>query len=237
LKDPKHMLNNDLHEIQRVQPNIEEAQKFLANALVNQLTKTNLYSFYLVYSGLVLYFSYTALQGLSPLTFIASFLAGLLIWTLAEYLTHRFPFHFKSTQPFFKLTTFMFHGIHHAYPRDLSRSITPIHFGLPLTAIFYFIFTLFSGIYLQGMFAGFVFGYILYAVIHDATHHFAMDYPLLKALKKNHLRHHYFDSNKNFGVTSPLWDLIFKTYVKNSAVNSTVNSAVKSMHTLTQNKA
>jgi sterol desaturase/sphingolipid hydroxylase (fatty acid hydroxylase superfamily) len=33
-------------------------------------------------------------------------------------------------------------------------------------------------------------------------------------MKRSHMKHHYKDSSRGFGVTSPLWDYIFNTLHK-----------------------
>jgi sterol desaturase/sphingolipid hydroxylase (fatty acid hydroxylase superfamily) len=44
------------------------------------------------------------------------------------------------------------------------------------------------------------------------VHHHSLRSPLLLYLKKHHFRHHYQDSTQDFGVSSPLWDLILGTW-------------------------
>jgi len=138
----------------------------------------------------------------------------MMFWSFVEYTTHRFVFHWTPQNRFLKLLVFISHGVHHAYPQDVSRSITPLVISLPLASIFYFLFTLVFNTYAGGVFTGFLLGYFLYTIIHDSAHHFPMNYPVLKQIKRNHLRHHYFDDSKNFGVTHAFWDLVFKTPVK-----------------------
>jgi sterol desaturase/sphingolipid hydroxylase (fatty acid hydroxylase superfamily) len=33
-----------------------------------------------------------------------------------------------------------------------------------------------------------------------------------KFLKRQHMRHHFKDPDKDYGVSSPLWDIIFSTF-------------------------
>ena len=44
-------------------------------------------------------------------------LAGLVVWTLSEYLLHRFVFHYPATSRVGKYLVFMFHGVHRTLPR------------------------------------------------------------------------------------------------------------------------
>ena len=60
-------------------------------------------------------------------------------------------------------------------------------------------------------FAGFLTGYLVYDVLHYATHHLPMRAPVLKWLKRNHLLHHHATPDERFGVSSPLWDFVLRT--------------------------
>ena len=66
--------------------------------------------------------------------------AGLFIWTITEYLLHRFIFHFHATSDFGKRISFMFHGVHHDYPNDTKRLVMPPSVSIPLAIGFFFLF-------------------------------------------------------------------------------------------------
>jgi len=40
-------------------------------------------------------------------------LIGLFVWTLSEYMLHRFVFHYRPRSPWQDRVTYLFHGIHH----------------------------------------------------------------------------------------------------------------------------
>jgi len=206
------MLKNEISGTQRIAPNVEEANEILANNFFNRLTKTNVYVYFISYTAILCYFIYYSLNHMSILNFLCALASGFFVWTFVEYSMHRFSFHYKSSYSAIKLFTFLFHGVHHAYPRDISRSITPLFMSALIAISFFIIFKKISPIYSEGIFSGFILGYLLYTIIHDSTHHFALNYPALKQLKINHMNHHYYNTNKNFGVTSPLWDFVFGTY-------------------------
>jgi sterol desaturase/sphingolipid hydroxylase (fatty acid hydroxylase superfamily) len=91
--------------------------------------------------------------------------------------------------------------------------------SVPLALLFFFLFRwLFGENYLPPAFAGFIFGYILYDEIHYATHHAPLKGKVGLFLKHHHVKHHYQDPNKRFGVSSPLWDYIFGTADREQAV-------------------
>jgi sterol desaturase/sphingolipid hydroxylase (fatty acid hydroxylase superfamily) len=145
------------------------------------------------------------------------FLAGLFLWTLAEYSLHRFVFHFRPRTSWQQRLAFLFHGVHHAQPKLKTRLVMPPPVSIPLALIFYGAFYLLLGIalgrphWIAPTFAGFILGYVAYDLLHYATHHLAMRQGIWKALKRHHMRHHYKTPDRRYGVTSPLWDLAFGT--------------------------
>jgi dihydroceramide fatty acyl 2-hydroxylase len=148
------------------------------------------------------------------------FLAGLFFWTFAEYTLHRFVFHFPPRTPALERVTFLFHGIHHAQPQVKTRLVMPPAVTIPLAFLFYGLFYLVFTIVLKApgwtnpVFSGVLIGYLVYDLTHYATHHFPMRSGYLKFVKRYHMQHHYKTPNQRFGVSSPLWDWVFKTYPK-----------------------
>jgi sterol desaturase/sphingolipid hydroxylase (fatty acid hydroxylase superfamily) len=164
------------------------------------------------------YFIYAAVRaGSSALSIALGFLLGLLLWTLAEYLLHRFVFHFPPRSERQERVLFLFHGVHHAQPKIKTRLVMPPAVSIPLAVIFYALFWLVLDLalgvpgWLPQTFGGFIAGYLAYDMIHYATHHFPMRSRLPKALKRYHMQHHYKTPSARFGVSSPLWDMVFGT--------------------------
>jgi len=145
------------------------------------------------------------------------FLIGLFIWTLSEYSLHRFLFHHKAKGPVQERIFFLFHGVHHAQPQSKTRLVMPLAVSIPMAAIFYGLFTLFIATlfkqptWLFPTFAGFMTGYLIYDLMHFATHHFPMRSGYWKFIKRYHMQHHYKTPDQRFGVSSPLWDNVFGT--------------------------
>ena len=54
-------------------------------------------------------------------------------------------------------------------------------------------------------------GYLGYDYMHYHLHHHTPTTKLGKQLREQHMRHHFQDHRYGFGVSSPLWDLIFHT--------------------------
>ena len=153
--------------------------------------------------------------GLSMYYIFALFVVGILIWSFTEYILHRFVFHFIPKSGWGKKIHFMFHGVHHDYPNDSTRLVMPPIVSIPLAVAFYFGFMNILGAhYLPPFFAGFIAGYLAYDLTHYAVHHFSLHGKIILYLKQHHMRHHYMDPDNNYGVSSPMWDFVFGTYLK-----------------------
>jgi len=168
----------------------------------------------IVYLPVVVYgiYSGSTYGALATSGVILLFLAGLLVWTLAEYLLHRFVFHYEPKSGWGKRLHFLMHGVHHDYPQDSKRLVMPPVVSIPLALLFLGAFALLlpAG-YVGAMFGGFIFGYICYDEIHYATHHAPMKGKVGLWLKHHHVRHHYLDPGRGFGVSTPIWDYVFGT--------------------------
>lgn len=166
-----------------------------------------------LYTPLIVYMLYAALwrNSLSLATTAALFLIGVLIWTLLEYIIHRNIFHYEPKTRWGKKLHFIVHGVHHDYPNDATRLVMPPSVSVPLAVVFWVSFALLFGRFAPAISAGFAFGYVCYDSIHYATHHFQMKGRIGSWLKQYHLRHHYKDDQAGYGVSSPLWDYVFRT--------------------------
>ena len=165
------------------------------------------------------------------------FVAGLFVWTFVEYMLHKYAFHAPHRvmdevhdivaetpidEPIIpRLPTlhhtiyFIAHGVHHEYPSDSRRLVMPPIASIPLAAAFFGLFLLIFGTtYTPALFAGFLIGYLAYDSIHFAVHHFSVPTAFGKLLKRRHHRHHFLDPDEDYGVSSPLWDIILGTYTK-----------------------
>lgn len=166
-----------------------------------------------LYVPVIVYMLYRALaqEDMSILAILPLFLAGILMWTLLEYIVHRWVFHYEPKTRAGKALHFIIHGVHHDYPNDATRLVLPPIISLPAAVLLYFIFFGTFGRWAPAIAAGFAAGYVFYDSIHYATHHFAMKSRAGLWLKQYHLRHHYKDDEVGFGVSSPLWDYVFRT--------------------------
>jgi sterol desaturase/sphingolipid hydroxylase (fatty acid hydroxylase superfamily) len=149
--------------------------------------------------------------GLSGGATVGWFLAGLLIWSFLEYIIHRFSFHLTPRNKVGVVFGYLIHGVHHAYPEDPRRWVMPLVVTLPIgTVIFGLLWWLFGLLAFPAM-AGVMYGYLAYDTLHYAIHSRPMRSRLGIYLRKHHLQHHYAVPERNFGVSSPLWDIVFRT--------------------------
>jgi sterol desaturase/sphingolipid hydroxylase (fatty acid hydroxylase superfamily) len=140
------------------------------------------------------------------------FFAGALAWTLAEYILHRWVFHWIDDTAAGRRIHFLLHGVHHDFPSDRDRLVMPLGFSIPLGILFYaFYVGVFGARMGEPFYAGFVLGYLMYDGSHYAIHHFRMHSRLGRLIKKHHMLHHHADHDGGFGVSSPLWDHVFRT--------------------------
>ena len=123
----------------------------------------------------------------------ALFIAGVVAWTLAEYVVHRFVLHgLIPTQ----------HALHHANPDAAVLNIF-----WQIWACFALIYLIAGGAFL----AGGLFAYSWYLFVHHRAHH-GPDRLSLRLLK-HHRRHHQF-ATRNYGVSTTLWDRAFRTILR-----------------------
>jgi sterol desaturase/sphingolipid hydroxylase (fatty acid hydroxylase superfamily) len=140
------------------------------------------------------------------------FLAGVLAWSLTEYLLHRYVFHWVNDTSWGKRIHFVLHGVHHDFPNDKDRLVMPPGASIPMAIVFYALVYLLLGQRLgEPLYAGLALGYMGYDGTHYAVHHFKQGSRIGKFLRKHHMLHHHADHDGGFGVSSPLWDLVFRT--------------------------
>jgi dihydroceramide fatty acyl 2-hydroxylase len=144
-------------------------------------------------------------------------LVGYLIWTLFEYWLHRLVFHFEPEEGIGARLHWMIHGVHHDHPNDPMRLVMPPAASMPLAAIVIAVLWLALGpVHAPAVVAGFFIGYLIYDEMHYALHHHMPKSRLGKRLRELHMRHHFQDDERGFGISAPYWDMVFRTYAKRS---------------------
>lgn len=162
---------------------------------------------YVANTALVVWLVSHAWHGACPMSTVSILghaAAGLIAWTLAEYILHRYVYH--EVESFLSVG----HDLHHNAPRELI--------GVPWWLTSILLVGLFkalaqgfapgpTGVTLGAAWAG----YIGYCVLHHGSHHWAMRGAYLRFVKRHHQLHHAYPGT-NWGFTTPVWDWVFGTY-------------------------
>lgn len=194
--------------------NSPESVRMFKNNILEALSKVHFSVPLFVYIPLIIFMTYRAIAqvNLPVLTYFEMFFAGLFVWTFAEYILHRFVFHYVPKAEWALRIHFIFHGVHHDYPSDAKRLVMPPSASIPMALLLYFLFNaLLPANYILGFFPGFILGYLIYDMTHYAIHHFNFKGSFWKKIKQHHMLHHYSDASKGYGVSSPLWDKVFRS--------------------------
>jgi sterol desaturase/sphingolipid hydroxylase (fatty acid hydroxylase superfamily) len=140
------------------------------------------------------------------------FLVGYAFWTFTEYWIHRSIFHLEPKSRLGARLHWIFHGVHHDHPNDPLRLVMPPIVTIPLAVGFLGLFIGALGINAGiATAAGFFLGYLLYDMVHYSLHHSRPRGRLGRRLHELHMRHHFEDDTRGFGVSAPWWDTIFRT--------------------------
>lgn len=158
------------------------------------------------------------LSFVSVLDALGLFAAGYALWTLFEYWLHRLVFHFEPDHGIGARLHWIIHGIHHEHPNDPLRLVMPPAVSIPLAAfVFGALYVVFDKRYAPGVGAGFFAGYLAYDMLHYYVHHFRPQSHVGRVLRERHMRHHFQDDTKGFGISAPYWDEVFGTSSRRSA--------------------
>jgi sterol desaturase/sphingolipid hydroxylase (fatty acid hydroxylase superfamily) len=189
-----------------------QAQLFKSPVL-EMLTKTHPLVIWGMYIPILSYMIYL---GISKYSFTLSgtlllFLAGVVFWSLFEYVAHRYIFHWDPKTEKARKFVYILHGNHHHFPRDRQRLFMPPVPSLLISSTLFAIMWLVMGWNVLAFFPGFVFGYLMYGTMHYAIHAWNPPFKWMKPLWRNHHLHHYKNEHNGYGVSSTLWDHIFGT--------------------------
>jgi sterol desaturase/sphingolipid hydroxylase (fatty acid hydroxylase superfamily) len=142
---------------------------------------------------------------------VASLLAvglGAVGWTLIEYVLHRFVFHGASATRLGAKE----HRKHHAQVDYFAPWWQKALAALAATAVVLPLAIVARGATIGLVFtAGFIGMYLLYEILHRRAHTHPPTGPYGRWLRRNHFAHHFVDPRRGQGVTTPVWDRVFRT--------------------------
>ena len=130
---------------------------------------------------------------------------GLAVWTLVEYLIHRFLLH--GMKPFST-----WHAEHHQRPTALLGSPTVMSASIIFALAFLPALVLGNLWRACALTCGIAIGYLAYGAVHHATHHWRADNAWTRRRKQWHALHHSAAMRPgHYGVTTGAWDRVFGT--------------------------
>lgn len=202
--------------IHDIKPKTDKAAKMFENPVLDRLTNSHaaIPISMLVFFGIGFIYWGTTHAALNAGQYAGLMAIGILAWTLFEYLMHRYLYHMLPTNDFKGWFQYNMHGLHHEYPKDKSRLAMPPLAIIVISFMFLYLFKLLIGDATYGFTPGFLFGYAGYLSVHFIVHAFQPPKNAFKVLWVNHSIHHYKDPDVAFGVSSPLWDHVFRTLPK-----------------------
>ena len=181
------------------------------NLVLDKLSRVH-WTFPLVYLPFSVAFLWAASSRLGVPAIVGLTIAGYLLWTLSEYVFHRYLFHWEPPGKIGERIHFLLHGIHHVHPNDPLRLVMPPLMSVPMMFIAYGVGrVLFGADFVLPMMAGFIVGYVIYDEIHFHLHHRTPRTKLEAKLRRLHMLHHFRDPDRGYGVSAPWWDSVFGT--------------------------
>ncbi|MEQ9425549.1 MAG: sterol desaturase family protein [Cyclobacteriaceae bacterium] len=194
-------------------PNNAGKHQLFDNPILERLSRTHILvptTMFFVISGGLIYWG-NVKEFVPAINLLILFTIGWLAFTLVEYLVHRYVFHMEPDTATKANIQYKFHGVHHDYPKDKERLAMPPLVSITISTALFFIFMYLMGNAVYGFLPGFLIGYSMYLFVHYAVHAYQPPKNFLKVLWVNHGIHHYKDHERAFGVSSPIWDYVFRT--------------------------
>jgi sterol desaturase/sphingolipid hydroxylase (fatty acid hydroxylase superfamily) len=146
-------------------------------------------------------------------TSLALAVLGFFVWTFAEYWLHRTLFHWVPKASWGPRFHFLMHGVHHDWVNDKYRLVMPPAASLGLGVVFFGLwYAVLGPLWVFPFFAGHVAGYLVYDMTHYYVHHFKVQSRRMKRLRAHHMNHHHNKDGRKFGVSTTLWDHVFRTF-------------------------
>ena len=138
---------------------------------------------------------------------------GVLMWTLIEYLLHRYVFHGEFSHPRIRRLVYSSHSQHHETPRNAEHILVRTLNGLVVSGLLYGIAMALTGrlFWTAGIMSGVWTGFLYYEYVHYSVHFTNGNSLLLAKQRRAHFHHHFTNPGVCFGVTTPIWDHVFGT--------------------------
>jgi len=191
---------------------LRDSPRMFDSELLDRLSRVHPIVPLLIYVPVIVALAALASTRISLGALVLWLVAGWAFWTLFEYWMHRIIFHFEPEDGIGARLHWIIHGVHHDHPNDPLRLVMPPSVSVPLALAFYGLFVLVLGSPdAQALAAGFFAGYLAYDMTHYHLHHHNARTAIGRRLREAHMRHHFQDDTRGFGVSAPYWDRVFGT--------------------------
>ena len=159
-----------------------------------------------------------AIRSAHPWVAVGCYAAGIPVWTLVEYLFHRYVLHGRFPARRGKIGRYLhdrldpLHWEHHERPFDGLHISGQLKDLLPLFAIAAPVSLLFPVYTAPALLAGVVQSYVLEEWIHHSVHFYDFRNRYFRYIRRFHRYHHTpAGMEQGFGLTSGLWDILLGT--------------------------
>lgn len=149
-----------------------------------------------------------------PMAMAGLIVGGIVVWTLFEYVMHRYLFHLETKLRSVRWFVYLIHGNHHASPNDPLRGLMPLPVSISVGGGVWLVCLALMGRNGTWPFLGFMIGYVIYDVVHFACHQWPMSGRIGGLFKRHHMRHHYIDEGGNFAISALFWDRVFGSRIR-----------------------
>jgi dihydroceramide fatty acyl 2-hydroxylase len=197
---------------------LDESPRLFTNPILDKLSRVHHLTPLFIYAPIVGALLVIAWMRLPLALILPAVLGGYFVWTISEYWGHRVLFHWTPPGKLGARINYLVHGVHHVHPSDPLRLVMPPLLSAPLMLAGFFILRLVFGPNLVlPVAAGFIMGYVGYDMVHFHIHNRMPRRAWERALRRNHMSHHFQNSERGFGVSAPWWDYVFGTVPAPSA--------------------
>lgn len=142
------------------------------------------------------------------MAWVIGFAGGVMGWTLLEYGLHRWVFH----RSLLGRRAAREHLTHHARPDYFASLRMKLGLAAVILVPIVALSVLAMGVSLgTSVPVGIVAGWLVYEVIHRRIHVAAPRGAYGRWARRHHLYHHFGRADRNHGVTTPIWDVVFGT--------------------------
>lgn len=144
-----------------------------------------------------------------------SLLAGLFVWTFLEYALHAWAGH----KPKGRTEPSREHLRHHAKPDYFTSLPKKLLLAVPVLSGAFLLSAPVLGVAnAAGFVGGIAIGWRTYEFVHRDLHVHAPRSFYGRWARRHHFHHHFSRPFMNHGVTTPLWDFVFRTYERPEVV-------------------